>query len=281
MCEAAPSFPDSAFPRAFTLEVFVAWFIGQSLLMILTAFLLGLLVGWLLWSRRGKSGTDGTAAAAPAPAADAPVTTAPAVVATPVATDQPADEPKADTPKATKKAAKAKAAPVAVAAEPVADDPIEVQQRPVSLVAPIAKQAELETAEPVAAEPVAAAEPDDSFEAIVEAAEAAQSAGFAKEADGLTPEEVVLVAAGDNLQLIEGIGPRMEAALTAAGLGTYAAVAEADNDTLRRAIEAQGLKFAPALLTWSRQARLLVDGDEEGLADLQRRLVAGRDTGRE
>src|SRR4051794_24017627 len=31
----------------------VAWFIGQSLLFIVLAFVLGLLVGWLIWGRRG------------------------------------------------------------------------------------------------------------------------------------------------------------------------------------------------------------------------------------
>ena len=257
----------------------MAWFIGQSLLMILIAFLLGLLVGWLIWSRRGKSDPDrSTTSEQPTTAAVTPAEAAPVAVA-PVAA-APA-ESAAQAKPARKNGKKAAAAP--------ADDQIEVQQRPVSLVAPIAKPAEpAAEAEPVTepevvAEPAPAAkaEPDDSMEAIVERAEAAQSAGFAAEAAKLTPEEVVLVAAGDNLQRIEGIGPRMEAALTAAGLGTYAALAEADNDTLRTAIEAQGLKFAPALLTWARQARLLADGDEEALADLQRRLVAGRDTGRE
>lgn len=244
----------------------MAWFIGQSLLMILTAFLLGLLVGWLLFSRRGKS----TPAEQPAPAA-AP--SAPVVAqAAPVAAVTVADEPKAEKPKAAKKPSK-KAVPAPAAP---ADDEIEVQQRPVSLVAPIAKPEPVAETKP---EPVAVAdEPDDAVEAAVEAA---QDKAFKVEASTLTPIENMLVAAGDNLQRIEGIGPRMEAALTAAGMGTYAAVAAADNDALRAAIEAGGLNFAPALLTWSRQAQLLVDGDEEGLADLQRRLVAGRDTGRE
>ncbi|GAA1372953.1 helix-hairpin-helix domain-containing protein [Catellatospora chokoriensis] len=255
----------------------MAWFIGQSLLMILTAFLLGLLVGWLLFSRRGKSTPAEQPAATAAPSA--PVV----APATPVAAVTVADEPKADKPKAAKKPSK-KAVPAPAAP---ADDEIEVQQRPVSLVAPIAKPEPV--AEPVAetkpepaavvAEPAAVAdEPDDAVEAAVEAA---QDKAFKVEASTLTPIENMLVAAGDNLQRIEGIGPKMEAALTAAGMGTYAAVAAADNDALRAAIEAGGLNFAPALLTWSRQAQLLVDGDEEGLADLQRRLVAGRDTGRE
>jgi hypothetical protein len=33
----------------------MAWFVGQSAVMIGLAFLLGLLVGWLLWGLRGRS----------------------------------------------------------------------------------------------------------------------------------------------------------------------------------------------------------------------------------
>ncbi|MEU7819632.1 helix-hairpin-helix domain-containing protein [Catellatospora sp. NPDC049133] len=257
----------------------MAWFIGQSLLMILTAFLLGLLVGWLLFSRRGKSTPAEQPAAAGAPSTPVVAETPAPVAAAPVAAEAKAEKAK-PAKKASKKAVPAPAAP--------ADDEIEVQQRPVSLVAPIAKPESAAEPEPVAAEPVAeptpepvavaADEPDDAVEAAVEAA---QDKAFKVEASTLTPIENMLVAAGDNLQRIEGIGPKMEAALTAAGMGTYAAVAAADNAALRKAIEDGGLSFAPALLTWAQQAQLLADGDEEGLADLQRRLVAGRDTGRE
>lgn len=260
----------------------MAWFIGQSLLMILTAFLLGLLVGWLLFSRRGKSTPAEQPAAAAAPSTPVVAEVPAPVAAAPVAAEATAEKAK-PAKKPSKKAVPAPAAP--------ADDEIEVQQRPVSLVAPIAKPepaaepAPVAAAEPVAEpkpEPVAVAvaadEPDDAVEAAVEAA---QDKAFKVEASTLTPIENMLVAAGDNLQRIEGIGPKMEAALTAAGMGTYAAVAAADNAALRKAIEDGGLNFAPALLTWAQQAQLLADGDEEGLADLQRRLVAGRDTGRE
>ncbi len=84
----------------------------------------------------------------------------------------------------------------------------------------------------------------------------------------------------DDLKRIEGIGPQMSAALRRAGIRTFRELADADVDTLRTAIEAAGLRFAPSLITWSRQARLLADGDEDGVADLTRRLVAGRDVGR-
>jgi predicted flap endonuclease-1-like 5' DNA nuclease len=98
------------------------------------------------------------------------------------------------------------------------------------------------------------------------------------------PESVAAVEsetqADDDLKRIEGIGPQMSAALQRAGIRTFRRLAETDDDTLRTAIEAAGLRFAPSLVTWARQARLLADGDESGFADLTRRLVAGRDVGR-
>jgi hypothetical protein len=83
----------------------------------------------------------------------------------------------------------------------------------------------------------------------------------------------------DDLERIEGIGPKMAAALRAAGIHTYAELADADVTTLEQAIEDAGLRFAPSLSTWSRQARLLADGDDDGFAELVDRLVAGREVG--
>ena len=73
---------------------------------------------------------------------------------------------------------------------------------------------------------------------------------------------------------------KMSGALVAAGIRSYQQLAAADEATLRAAIEAAGLSFAPSLVTWARQAQLLADGDEAGFEDLTRRLVAGRDVGR-
>ncbi len=84
-------------------------------------------------------------------------------------------------------------------------------------------------------------------------------------------------AATDDLRRVEGIGPKIAAALTAAGLGTYAAVADASDGDLRAALKDAGLRFAPSLSTWARQARLLADGDEAGFVALTDRLVAGRE----
>jgi predicted flap endonuclease-1-like 5' DNA nuclease len=79
----------------------------------------------------------------------------------------------------------------------------------------------------------------------------------------------------DNLQRIEGIGPQTCAALRLAGINTYQALANSDTARLRAAVQEAGIRFASSLTTWSRQARLLADGDEEGFADLARRLAGG------
>jgi predicted flap endonuclease-1-like 5' DNA nuclease len=84
----------------------------------------------------------------------------------------------------------------------------------------------------------------------------------------------------DDLERIEGIGPRIAGALRTAGIHTFAKLADSDVATLQAALEASGLRFAPSLPTWARQSRLLADGDEAGFHALTEQLVAGRDTGR-
>ena len=168
----------------------MAWFLGQSLLTIVAAFLLGLFVGWLWWGRRR------------------------------------ADE-----------------------------------EAPAGLVRAIPRP--IEPSEPVAAAPVEAAVADEPAAAPVEEAAVEEPPG------------------DDDLERVEGIGPRMATALRGAGIRTFRQLAESDEAALRAAIEVAGLKFAPSLVTWARQAQLLADGDEEGFADLARRLVAGRDVGRQ
>jgi predicted flap endonuclease-1-like 5' DNA nuclease len=117
-------------------------------------------------------------------------------------------------------------------------------------------QSEPATGEPAAidltaAEPVAAAE---------SAAAAESTAGQA-----------------DDLERVEGIGPRIGSALRQAGIHTFRQLADADVSALQAALEQAGLRFAPSLPTWSRQARLLADGDEAGFVALTDQLVAGRD----
>jgi predicted flap endonuclease-1-like 5' DNA nuclease len=85
-----------------------------------------------------------------------------------------------------------------------------------------------------------------------------------------------LSAAGDPLERIEGIGPKIADALRAGGLATFAALAGASDDRLRDALAVAGLRFAPSLGTWAEQAGFLARGDEDGFAALTERLTAGR-----
>jgi predicted flap endonuclease-1-like 5' DNA nuclease len=87
-------------------------------------------------------------------------------------------------------------------------------------------------------------------------------------------------AAEDDLERIEGIGPRISSAMHMAGIHTFRALADSDVATLQAALEKAGLRFAPSLPTWARQARFLADGDEAGFIALTEQLVAGRDPGR-
>ena len=227
----------------------MAWFIGQSFVFIVVAFVVGVLVGWLWWGRRRPApavAADGATEllARPAPVADDEPTAA-LVLSPPPASPVVDDEPTA-------------VLPVPVAAEP---EPVAVEPEPEPVAAepepePVAAEAD---SEPTVSIPLPAAAPEQESEPEPEP----------------EPEPV-----DEDLERIEGIGPKMSAALRAAGIRSYAALAESDEATLRAAIERAGLNFAPSLVTWARQARLLADGDEEGFADLTRRLVAGRDTGR-
>ncbi|MCA9907468.1 MAG: DUF4332 domain-containing protein [Anaerolineae bacterium] len=81
----------------------------------------------------------------------------------------------------------------------------------------------------------------------------------------------------DDLKRIEGIGPKMEKALNAAGIETFARLAEATDAELHAAIEAQGMRFAPSIPTWARQAEYLARGDEAGFEAYKEHLTAGRE----
>lgn len=82
----------------------------------------------------------------------------------------------------------------------------------------------------------------------------------------------------DDLKVVEGIGPKMEKALNAAGILTFAQLAAASEETIRAAIEAAGMRFAPSMPTWAKQADFAAKGDTDGLKAYQAQLSAGRAT---
>ena len=75
----------------------------------------------------------------------------------------------------------------------------------------------------------------------------------------------------DNLQIIEGIGPKMESVLHAAGVKTWSNLAGKSHQELRAILDSHGDKYKiinPS--TWAEQAALAAKGDFDGLISLQK-----------
>lgn len=258
----------------------MGWFITQSLLFIIIAaiifFLLGLWVGWILWARRTSgrhtaettaekrktepaektepvaaavgAGAGVSAAGARGDTAD-PVETglpdAGAAAETPgTDTDTPGTSLDVDTPDATPEA-NAPTATAHAAPSDIEDENLAVY---------------------------AGAEKDVVAEAEAATRDAADTPADAEATAGVAP-----VGSDDDLTRIEGVGPKIAQALKAEGLGSYEKIAGAPEEEIREALAASGITFAPAASSFAAQAQYLVDGDEEGLAEYQDYLVAGRD----
>ncbi|MFN2138296.1 MAG: DUF4332 domain-containing protein [Candidatus Promineifilaceae bacterium] len=76
---------------------------------------------------------------------------------------------------------------------------------------------------------------------------------------------------GDDLQRLEGIGPKYEQLLRAAGIATYADLAASNSEQLAEIIGASPWRKVD-YVSWIAQARLAAAGDDEGLAALQDQL---------
>jgi predicted flap endonuclease-1-like 5' DNA nuclease len=79
----------------------------------------------------------------------------------------------------------------------------------------------------------------------------------------------------DDLEIIEGIGPKIAGLLKAAGITTFAQLSEVDLARVREILRAANLRLADPT-TWAEQARLAAAGDWAGLETLQNRLKGGR-----
>jgi predicted flap endonuclease-1-like 5' DNA nuclease len=121
--------------------------------------------------------------------------------------------------------------------------------------------AEPELAEKVAAEP----EPEPAEEAEPEPAFEAEEPAEKAEAE----------AEKQNLKRIEGIGPKIESVLQAAGILSYAQLAETVPDRLEEILADARIRIADPT-TWPEQAALAAAGDWQGLELLQSQLKGGR-----
>jgi ribosomal protein L30 len=90
------------------------------------------------------------------------------------------------------------------------------------------------------------------------------------------PEVVEMPAKDDDLELIEGIGPKIASVLTAAGIVTFADLAAADTSRLAEILEQEpSLRMADPG-TWPEQAALAAAGDWDAFKALTEQLKGGR-----
>ena len=93
------------------------------------------------------------------------------------------------------------------------------------------------------------------------------------------PVAATPASTSDDLKRIEGIGPKINDALIAAGIDTFLKLEQTSEDSLKAALETAGLRFAPSMGTWAEQSGYLVRGDEAGFKALTDKLTAGRKEG--
>ena len=283
----------------------MSWYLGQSWLIILLSIALGLLIGWALWRRpwnkryfsESEAITQVTREHSRTLAErDAEITRlrglldksgARAATAVDVPSDDAEDAAGAAVGAAvTDEELATQTAEVRVPVETAESVDVDEVQTP-TVVVDDAPTGGVDLAQVEAAEVDVS---DDATAAAQVNGQAADARGSAipaplagpgeDEGAGSTEASEDAEDAEDELERIEGVGPRIASALNAAGIATFRRVAASDVAELQSALEAAGLRFAPSLPTWSRQARLLAEGDETGFLELTEQLVAGRDVGR-
>jgi large subunit ribosomal protein L17 len=91
-------------------------------------------------------------------------------------------------------------------------------------------------------------------------------------------EEASATTESDDLEKVEGIGPKIAEVLTEAGIDTFAKLAESTPEAIREILDNAGSQFAshdPA--TWPQQAKLAADGKWDELKTWQDELNGGRE----
>jgi predicted flap endonuclease-1-like 5' DNA nuclease len=126
-----------------------------------------------------------------------------------------------------------------------------------------------------AGDPVAQREVGEAMEDAPEKRDTALGAG---DAVGQVVEAApVDTSAADDLTVVEGIGPKFNAALNAAGILTYTQLAATTPEQLREILNNAGYGRVPATYdTWAEQAGYLARGDRGGFDNYVKTLVSGR-----
>ncbi|MGC4846625.1 hypothetical protein ACLQ3F_05265 [Micromonospora sp. DT15] len=140
-----------------------------------------------------------------------------------------------------------------------------------ALGTPGPSDAEPAHAEPVDAEPaVASTEADESAVAAPPVRPTPAATPPVRSAVDTTTSSVEADPTGpaDDFRRIQGIGPKMAAALQDAGVRTYDQLGGLDEPALRDLIRTAGLRAAPGLASWPQQARVLAGAGDEMAAVL-------------
>ncbi len=104
-----------------------------------------------------------------------------------------------------------------------------------------------------------------------------RSGGKKKAASEATGKKAV-TATGDDLKLIEGIGPKVAEVLNTAGIHTFADMAATSGERLKEILDAAEGNFnAQDTTTWPQQAQLAAEGKMDDLKALQEKLKGGRE----
>jgi large subunit ribosomal protein L17 len=92
-------------------------------------------------------------------------------------------------------------------------------------------------------------------------------------------ESAAVVAEGDDLKLIEGVGPKIADLLINGGISTFAQLASSTPEAIQEILDAAGSQYNihnPS--TWPAQAQLAADGKWDELKTLQDELLGGRES---
>lgn len=82
--------------------------------------------------------------------------------------------------------------------------------------------------------------------------------------------------APDDLTMIEGIGPKIQSVLQAAGIKKFTEVADMAPEAIKQLLTDAGLRLG-VTDTWPQQAKLAAEGKFEELKELQDKLSGGRE----
>lgn len=130
-------------------------------------------------------------------------------------------------------------------------------------------------------EPVAT-EPEAPVTTATDTATPAETKPAKETTDESTPKDEAIKVGGkkwkqDDLEMIEGIGPKMGQILAEAGVDTWKKLADSTPDQLKEILAAAGNRYkAFDPTTWPDQAKLAVEGKWDELNDLMDRLDGGR-----